>query len=619
MSQEENTLIKERSFGRVDWYGGYNRKKDKENKFGFLNSDEHGSVFIHESELNCSPSDMKSGQWVTFYLISSKKGPSASDVDLAENESNISAILRLLKVSTIPIKIRLKLCFHIPLKQLNPPIPLVTQTIKEYEHSISGNHENFIDFINDETQKPFIEFPTSWREIDRKSSLYKVLPKQIREARFNREYPAIQLAIKVLSNSVAQIEKSADIYGSMSPQDKQLAQLWARDNSDYEQAKMLSARGAELITARFLSEIGKKVVDIAHHQISGESKQWQTHDLLVDSSLPIDVKNARNTINGKTFVEYTVKRFKKDALGRSVTIFGVFSPYLKMTKLKLPSLSLRDKIVILGATTQELVQNLEQEFSKRELTVNFGPPQRWPVWIFDNKLDWFADQREAIANLSKHFLSLEPEGWRDYQKRIIPAFLISGAELPAYYNDQLLAWQKWYVDKVIKKSKKSGLSLPWLYLFTFHHFIDAITNIRSAESKQYSPEGYNDLIFYVQNSFTDEVTTRPASLIDPLKIISKLINTLEVLWEHRHATRLNSLRSFTFRGEGLLKGIDSNGRGVSVLAYCGGFISGKGKCGNAPLVIGQNMTCSSCQMLICDKCGYCSERCKSKQNQSKYK
>lgn len=591
MPNEENISPNERSIGRIKWYGGYNSKTDRENKFGFLDSIEYGGVFVHESGLICSPLCMKEGLWVTFHVVDGEKGTAAADVDLAENESNVSVISRLLKASEIPIEIRIQACFHIPLEENHPLIPSMAKTIEEYDRHYWKGDSNF---------------PDSWKELGRESPLYKILPEQIRRAWFNRVYPGIKQTIDVLSNSVGRIERNTEIYSSMSPQDRQLALSWADSDQDYEKAKMLSARGAELITAEFFAEIGRPVLDIAIHQVTGKSDQWKTHDLMIDSSCPVDVKNARSTINSNTFVEYTIKRFKKDSQGRNVIIVGVLSPYLTLKELERESHWDRNSIKILGTTTQSQVQNLEKEFSKRELTVDFGDAQRWPIWIFNNDLDWFSNQREAIAEFSKYADQVNPEDWSDCQQMVIPAFVIAGMEVPKHYREKLLPWQNWYLDKIVEKSESVELTLPWLYLFTFHHFLEAITNIGSAESKQYSPEGYNELLFY-----SEDDTERPASLIDPVGVLKKLIETLNTLWVHRHLAHLGSLRSFVFRGEGLLRGNDPRGRKVTVLAYCGGFIEGKGKCGHSPLVIGQQETCRSCQMLICDECGHCSERCKN--------
>ncbi len=589
----EEGITDDRYIGCVRWYGGYNGREKQDNRYGFLDCSEHGSVFVNESELICSPSDMEDGRWVTFRIKAAEKGLSAIEVDIAEKDSNSSTISKLLENKDVPIKIRVRACFNVPLEVGHPLIPMLGETIAEY----------------DRLSFPRIsDFPDSWNELDRESPLYSMLPEQIRRHWFNQQYPDIKRTIEILSNSENRIQRKTDIYTSMSPQDKQLALLWAGSDLHYEKAKMLSARGAELVVAEYFSGLGKSVLDIAVHQVTGESDHWKSHDLLIDSA-PVDVKNARSTINSNTFVEYTIKHFKKDSQGRNVIIVGVLSPYLTLANLERSSPWDSNRVTILGRTTQDQIQSLEQEFSKPELTVDFGDAQRWPIWIFNNDLDSFSIQRNAIAEFSRCANQVNPEDWNDCQLNVIPAFMIAGNELPERLREDLLEWQSWYIDKIIEKSRCGELTLPWLYLFTFHHFLESITNIRSAESIEYSPDGYLELLFYSEN-----YGERPASLIDPLLIIKKLIETLNTLWGHRHSARLVSLRRFSFRGEGLLKGLDPDDNKVTVLAYCGGFVEDKGKCGHSPLIIGQNKTCSTCQMLVCDKCGHCSEQCKNEKN-----
>ena len=579
---------------------------ERENKFGFLESTMHGSVFAHQSELICLPSDMEEGRWVTFRVTNGERGLSANDVELAENTSDFTTISKLLDIKDVPIETRLQVCFHIPLEVGHPLIPALEETIAEYDR---------LSFTR------VGEFPNSWEELDRQSPLFRLLPEQIKQTWFNKEYPNIKRNIDVLSSTETCIRRNTEIYGLMSPQDKQLALSWAENDSDYEKAKMLSARAAEIITADFFSGLGRSVLDTAIHQVTGESDHWKSHDLLIDSAKPVDVKNARSTINSNTFVEYTIKRFKTDYQGRDVILAGVLSPYLKFKDLERKSLRQTANITVLGTTTQSQVQSLEKEFSKRELTVDFGSGQRWPIWIFNNDLDWFSKQHEAVEEFSKSVDQVKPEDWKNCQQNVIPAFLIAGREVPESYRENLSGWQNWYLDKITEKSKSGELTLPWLYLFTFHHFLEAITNIDSAESKEYSPNGYLELLFYSEgrdllvHPYAGDVQ-RPASLIDPSSFIRGLIGTLNSLWDHRRSARLGYLRHFEFKGEGLIRGIDPAGNKVTVVAYCGGFVESRGKCGNSPLVIGIDNTCPSCRMLVCNLCGYCSERCKKERENS---
>ena len=599
-------MTNERLIGSVKWYGGYNYNLDRENKFGFLESSGI-DFYVHESQLLCSPSDLKTGVWVSFQVNEDEKGKSALLVNLAESDTDSKVIEKLLNKEQVPLETRIQSCLRAPLEIAIALKPLLKKTFREYDNSFMGNEP--------------VHFPKSWGNVDFSFPLIDVIPKANKHSLFDCIYPSIKACIAVLSESEDKVRVSTQIYREMTEDDKKLASIWAGTGSSYELAKMLSARGAELSAASFYKSIGKRINDIAIHQITGESKGWISHDLLVDASIPVDVKNARRTVNGNLFVEYTVKAFKTDSLGNHVSVLGVLSPYLTLdeSKNELNDKYNFEKIIILGETTKGAVQKLQEEFSKRELTVEFGDSTRWPLWVFNNSLELFTEQKNALSSFKDHFGKVDSEHWTYCKYKLIPVILGSGLEIPEYFKRDLLPWEIWYLEKISNQVKSKNFSLPWLYLFTFHHFIDAVTKLNAAELQGYNPSGYVKILFssYASDTIFLDYTSvlsdsdRPVCLIDPVGVIESLISTLGTLWENRRAAKLGSLKSFVLRGEGLLSAIDSNGRKVTVLAYCGGFIEGKGKCGNSPLIIGKNKTCPTCHMLVCDKCGYCSNQCKN--------
>jgi hypothetical protein len=76
---------------------------------------------------------------------------------------------------------------------------------------------------------------------------------------------------------------------------------------------------------------------------------------------------------------------------------------------------------------------------------------------------------------------------------------------------------------------------------------------------------------------------------------------------------LHDFQSFRFRGEGILCGRRAGTSGeIRMFAYCGGQVQGKGKCGYAPLLIGQEKTCSQCDYLVCPRCKSCRADCLAK-------
>ena len=120
---------------------------------------------------------------------------------------------------------------------------------------------------------------------------------------------------------------------------------------------------------------------------------------------------------------------------------------------------------------------------------------------------------------------------------------------------------------------------------------------------------------------------RPLGIADPLGIIERLCESLEILWQFRLALCLDRFHSFRFSGPGLLQGRESHhSPWETILAYCGGWVfrvddQGKwvksdeglpqklGKCGNTPLILGRENLCLTCHKLICKCCGFCSQPC----------
>jgi cold shock CspA family protein len=71
-------------FGKVKWFGGYNRKKECENDFGFLESFDKQDIFVHRKSLNNSK-ELDEGDLVLYRAEASKKGINATEVILLKN------------------------------------------------------------------------------------------------------------------------------------------------------------------------------------------------------------------------------------------------------------------------------------------------------------------------------------------------------------------------------------------------------------------------------------------------------------------------------------------------------------------------------------------------------
>jgi hypothetical protein len=151
--------------------------------------------------------------------------------------------------------------------------------------------------------------------------------------------------------------------------------------------------------------------------------------------------------------------------------------------------------------------------------------------------------------------------------------------------------------------KSDRITLPYLFLTLLSHFLD---RLRFNDSS-FHPQKYSELLY------SEELESHPLGIYDPLNIIGELCETLSDLWKNRHQSRISEFKIFKFNGRGLLQGKrDSSEQLTTIIAYCGGFVEKKGKCGFTPLVLGKQNHCLNCGKLICRKCNYCSENCQQR-------
>ena len=166
------------------------------------------------------------------------------------------------------------------------------------------------------------------------------------------------------------------IYDSFTDADYLLARQWidkSVSDQNFEYARMISARGAELAASNFYKTLNFNVSDTAMTQINHSSDDWQLFDLLLDNRKFVDIKNSRGvTYERLSYSEHCIPKFKKTRKGEDVIISGVISPYLKMNgeRNKLDcdnpygSSELENSIIILGEMTVSEVAKLYAAFSK---------------------------------------------------------------------------------------------------------------------------------------------------------------------------------------------------------------------------------------------------------------
>ena len=410
-----------------------------------------------------------------------------------------------------------------------------------------------------------------------------------------------------------------EIYGQLNDKDTKIAEEWANSEefSGYKMARMLSARAAEKATKTFYQSLGFKVDDISILQLnmneskqeSSDSKDWKLFDLLLNDEISIDVKNARTTLNSKvTYVEHCVSRFKNNRNNQNVIIAGVLSPYLKLNDIQNPQyIHYEATIKYLGETTISNFIKLQERFSKRFLKLSFNAMNFIPRWLFEFPERFYAIRNEQISILQQIKIELTPTIAYCEKTGVnpIPAYLASGINLPDAWKTDLRDWQIDFFSQ-IRPCDNSAVTMPVLFLALLVHFLEAVT--QDEKWKKYEPRLYRQLIY--AGVSTAEDLRMPLGIFDPLGTIESFIETLSILWNNKELTNLKEFELFKFNGVGLLEGKRLNKQKYeTILAYCGGFIEGKGKCGNNPLILGKHESCPGCGKLICEKCGYCSANC----------
>jgi hypothetical protein len=376
-------------------------------------------------------------------------------------------------------------------------------------------------------------------------------------------------------------------------------------SNEIKAAKMISARGSEKLVIRFYQALDYQVEDISIHQVTQQSKDWTLGDIRLDLKYLLDVKNSRKSVNSNSYSEFCVPQFK-ESRGNDVKIVGVLSPYLQKQYMEgrvNPKFHVNNPQV-LGAFDKAKLSELETIFSDRFISINIMPRgsdtnKYLPPWLFDYDERFYNQQYEILTEL-QNLHDQDIPSWEDISlvtQDFIPLFVAAKRPLPRSWVNNLPLWQVNFINSLINLPIER-ITLPYLFLSIFRHFLSML----SYRGGDYSPQRYLEVFGY-----------KPLKLYDPLDIIEDFCATLQTLWNNRQASRLDEFKIFKFSGQGLLQGKRTESEHImtTILAYCGGWVDGMGKCGFRPLVIGREQNCPVCGRLICpkDNCGFCSDRC----------
>jgi len=438
--------------------------------------------------------------------------------------------------------------------------------------------DDIIKFSNDDLENKILNIIKERDEI-----LYSLLNADYDFDSFNIEYNA--------SDSNMYLTKG----------DESLAYQWATDfRNPFERAKMFSARFAEKATKIFYESLGHKVIDVSLQQVVKDNDgSWKTHDLLVDNHKSIDVKNARTPLNNdRIYVEHTVRKFKQNKSNEDVVIVGVLSHYIK-DYYNIPQYD--NFIRILGETTLNEISKLEKEFCKDSIIdIKITNAITIPPYLFDYPKEFYKDTDVLREKLRNYFVNISQNTIKYFKLKninIIAIHLMAGIDLPDILKINLTTHEKNIYGKVLKITKQERISLPNLYLTILTDFLDRALNQNLDDSINY------EKIFNISNKYSNFLGIK-----DPLGLLGILCSTLDQLVKNKESLQmLREFDYFKFSSIGILRGKNRNNNKImTIFAYCGGFISGKGKCGNNPLIFNRERTCEN-GFLICprESCGYC--------------
>lgn len=516
-----------------------------------------------------------------------------SEYFIKDMEENI--YLMLLRINMKHNKLDLIDNFVVKYKKITNPLIVILES--------SLNSKNIKQFLNLINKDSFLEYELIKNKMESIPEYSKFkYQKLLNDIEKCQKYSHIDVSYS-----------TKEIYDSFSTYDYTLAKQWIKktNNFQFEYARMISARGAELAAIKFYKLLGCKVIDTAITQLNYKNNDWKFFDLHTDNRY-IDVKNSRGVLNERlSYSEHCIPKFKEFRTGEYISILGVISPYiqLKNDKSKLDSnildnsVKIEHKISILGETSLNEINNYSIRFSKKELEVDLVRMNFTPDWILEYPKIFYAQRDELKSNFLKNHIEFPNYNeYKQLDKNLIPFFLSCGLDLPNEWKNNVLNKEQINFYNRLKGQARESVTKPFLYLAILKHFSE---RFKENFHNVYTPLDYEKLIY------NDSNFIYPLGIYDRTLIIKKLIDTLETLWQQKNKVNVLNYITFKYNQKGILLAKTSmSSSWDTLLAYCGGFIDGKGSCGFKPLIRGKHVTCKFCNKIICPKCNFCKDGCR---------
>jgi hypothetical protein len=432
------------------------------------------------------------------------------------------------------------------------------------------------------------------------------------EARRLLRQPLFQL-LEALLGSPRQVEFLDE---GLTDTDEALCRAWANIGSgllretrtlpeiigDYHAMRLYSARIAEHTAIKYYGQLGYSVTDVSIHQVSRQSDRWRTHDIEIGGA-PIDVKNSRRSFSSPSnYSEHCIANWKlKDRTGLPVRIAGVLSDYVTIQSY---AAGKSGTVVFLGDVSLEQLDRVSKWFEARTdgklHFLGLTKPKFFPGWVFEYPREHYGPIEVGSDEISSAIAEAISNGMAidDLPRSLLLYGPDAGhVELSEPESGLLISLQAMR-DAV-------GLSRMSAVMFVLSEFVLAVQDGERA----FDTPLLARYIFF-ENRDGEINTQRPFGLLDTESFVSGMLNALGTAWQ-RARSDLKIFRRFQLAGANILRGDAGDGRWTTILAYCGGFMTGpiKARCGKSPLVIGEAKVCNHCLRLICPSCGWCMDGC----------
>lgn len=232
------------------------------------------------------------------------------------------------------------------------------------------------------------------------------------------------------------------------------------------------------------------------------------------------------------------------------------------------------------------------------LTIHLWAPKRLPGWLFEYPDRYYKGRGHAIELMR----ALIQEGGSEH---LLPGhWLVAralGVSLPAHCSSE--PWIAELRDLI----ETCGLAKRCLIVYAMGATLQAAM---SGEDTAPLIAGFRSAANIGQSSRSD---AGPWGLKDPLGYVDRFLSAFAGLGTGISPLASN-IRMFHLTGPEVLVAEMKDGCRWTMLAYCGGWLEGKGRCGSAPLVVGVHEHCRQCKHLICADCSFCSDDCESGRN-----